>query len=355
MVVGVSRLSRAELQLRTRAKVLAAARAEFAEHGYRDAKIDRIADRAELTRGAVYSNFPGKRALYFTVLAEPGVRRARSRPGTARSAAEALSAFADTWLAHDQPGPEVVAELSDLQAPYAELLGLNALLLGLSLDHLLPGHLGRSIRTARLTLTMLTGAAQLAANAPGFVQPLAVARACADLAHLELDDPWRPPPTTPPTHPANELWSPPSVLDEIQRRTADLGADGVVAVLGLNRLAAAEDVVRSAAGAVTIALVSSHPDELGPLARSTVGVLLDCLWQSVPRAALPGVRLVHDETGLLASTIGCEVIGDDLEYAVRTEAGRIVARAEGFGAGAAIAGTPATRRAADRSVLLGDD
>src|SRR5207342_971783 len=65
-----ARLTRAELQEQNRAKVLAAARTEFVERGYRDAKVDDIAERAALTRGAVYSNFPGKRALYFAVLAE---------------------------------------------------------------------------------------------------------------------------------------------------------------------------------------------------------------------------------------------------------------------------------------------
>jgi AcrR family transcriptional regulator len=62
------RLTRAQQQERTRAAVLAAARQEFTEHGYVDAKVDRIAERAELTRGAVYSNFPSKRALYLAVL-----------------------------------------------------------------------------------------------------------------------------------------------------------------------------------------------------------------------------------------------------------------------------------------------
>ncbi|MER6799968.1 helix-turn-helix domain-containing protein, partial [Amycolatopsis mediterranei] len=64
----MARLSRAETQERNRAKVLTAARDEFARRGFREAKIDVIAERAELTRGAVYSNFPGKRALYFAVL-----------------------------------------------------------------------------------------------------------------------------------------------------------------------------------------------------------------------------------------------------------------------------------------------
>jgi AcrR family transcriptional regulator len=309
------------LQLRTRAKVLAAARVEFAEHGYRDTTIDRIAARADLTRGAVYSNFPGKRALYFSTLPSDIPQRATPRQVT--TPAEGLAAFASAWLDQQHPGPEVLPELADLGTPYAGLLGLNAVLLGLSLD----GDLGRMIRISRLALTLLTGANQLA---PGFVQPLAVARACAHLADLDLDDPWTPPPTTPPIRPVHESWSPPSVTDEVRRRTADL--DGVIVVLGLNRLDAAEDVVRTTDGPITIALVSSDPDELGPLARYTTGILLGCLRQSLPR-----VQLVHDEAGVLASALGCDVIGDELEFAASIADGQIVARAEGFGAAHAIA------------------
>ncbi|MHC5909126.1 TetR family transcriptional regulator, partial [Streptomyces sp. S6] len=66
----MARLTRAQQQERTRAAVLVAARREFTEHGYAEAKIDRIAERADLTRGAVYSNFSGKRALYLAVLAD---------------------------------------------------------------------------------------------------------------------------------------------------------------------------------------------------------------------------------------------------------------------------------------------
>jgi len=45
--------ARAEMQERNRAAVLAAARAEFVERGFRDAKVDVIAARAGLTRGEV--------------------------------------------------------------------------------------------------------------------------------------------------------------------------------------------------------------------------------------------------------------------------------------------------------------
>src|SRR6187397_3153001 len=92
--------ARAEMQERNRAAVLAAARAEFVERGFRDAKIDVIAERAGFTRGAVYSNFPGKRALYFAVLADlaentPLPRHAE--PGL--TAREALGALARAWVA----------------------------------------------------------------------------------------------------------------------------------------------------------------------------------------------------------------------------------------------------------------
>src|SRR5690348_5892310 len=99
----MGRLTRAELQARNRARVLAAARDEFAERGFRDAKVDAIADRAGLTRGAVYSNFPGKRALYFSVLADlaeqeagpDGARRPSPAAGEAPATDTAASDTAD--------------------------------------------------------------------------------------------------------------------------------------------------------------------------------------------------------------------------------------------------------------------
>src|SRR5690349_16149867 len=102
--------ARAEMQERNRAAVLAAARGEFAEQGFRDAKVDVIAARAGLTRGAVYSNFPGKRALYFAVLAADAISAASAAgatgvPGAAGSAGAAGSSNAAGWAdaAHRAP------------------------------------------------------------------------------------------------------------------------------------------------------------------------------------------------------------------------------------------------------------
>src|SRR6476469_7492663 len=104
--VTMVRLTRAQQQERNRAAVLAAARDEFTERGYAAAKVDEIAERAELTRGAVYSNFPSKRALYLAVLldtadtAGSGVtgEGPPAVPSSPPSLAEALGAFARARL-----------------------------------------------------------------------------------------------------------------------------------------------------------------------------------------------------------------------------------------------------------------
>jgi AcrR family transcriptional regulator len=95
----MARLTRAQQQDRTRATVLAAARAEFAAHGYGEARVDRIAERAELTRGAVYSNFPGKRALYLAVLLDSMEQEDDGSAGPPAGLADALGTFARGWLA----------------------------------------------------------------------------------------------------------------------------------------------------------------------------------------------------------------------------------------------------------------
>lgn len=51
----MARLTRVQQQELNRRRVLAAARAEFSERGFRKATVDEIAIRADLTRGAVHS------------------------------------------------------------------------------------------------------------------------------------------------------------------------------------------------------------------------------------------------------------------------------------------------------------
>lgn len=62
------RLSRAESQARTRAELLDAAAAVFAERGFAAGTLDEIAERAGFTTGALYSNFASKEQLFLELL-----------------------------------------------------------------------------------------------------------------------------------------------------------------------------------------------------------------------------------------------------------------------------------------------
>ncbi|WIV54961.1 TetR/AcrR family transcriptional regulator [Amycolatopsis nalaikhensis] len=338
------RLSRAETQERNRAKVLSAARDEFARRGFREAKIDVIAERAELTRGAVYSNFPGKRALYFAVLADLAERAPRlATPPPNADAADVLAAFARAWvarlpLATDSDSdearlardllPEILAD-DHTRRPFAQLMRVNAVLLGLALERVRPGR--RLVRVAEAALTTLHGASQLAAAAPGFGEPFHIVTACAALLDLDLSDDW---PSTPPitsqARPADEPWTPPAATDLLTGDTVRPG-DGVIAVLGLHRASAFEEAVRTGVD-VTAVLVTSDPGELAPLARLAVADLRGCLDQAIAPDPRPRLRIVCDAGGELAAAAGVTAVSDATETAVRVEGGRIVVRADGFGA-----------------------
>jgi AcrR family transcriptional regulator len=357
--------ARAEMQERNRAAVLAAARAEFVERGFRDAKVDVIAAGAGLTRGAVYSNFPSKRALYFAVLATDAVSAAAAadvagvtgalgsggavgwadvahraaRPlRTARTPREALGAFAASWLgdlplATDVGPSRLAAELLPVvladertRRPFAQLTGLTAVLVGLALERLLAERTfrPRMVRVAEAALTLLHGAGQLAAAAPGFVDEMVVVDACAELAEADFADRWAPPhlPYVAPARPVDQPFLGPFT------------GDGVLAVLGLHRLTALEEAVRAAPRgvAVTAAVVTGEPAELGPLARLVLADADRHLGAAFPPGARPTVRIVLDEAGALAAAAGVTAVSDATEAAIRIQDGRIVARADGHGA-----------------------
>jgi len=374
----VPRLTRAQAQGHNRARILAAARAEFAERGFRDAKVDVIAERAELTRGAVYSNFPGKRALYFAVLAEvaaeapdpagsadtgaratsagpdrppepePAVTDSPSAAGRARdldTVGAGLAAFAryavarlpmstdETRALDGDLLPEVQADPRAAQA-YAQLTALRSLLLGLALERM-AGTGVRMVRVAQLAFTMLHGAGQLAAAAPGFGEPFDVVTACASLAGLNLGDEWSAPHLAyvPRARATDAPWSPPAADDAVRAGPARWG-DGVVAVLGLYRLSAIEEAVRAAppGTAVTAVVVCSDPAEFGALVRLVLTELRSGLSAAVPARAWPALQVVNDETGALAAAAGVPAFSDATEAAIRIAGGRIVARADGYGA-----------------------
>jgi TetR/AcrR family transcriptional regulator, transcriptional repressor of aconitase len=68
----MARLSREENQALTRARLLSVAKQHFARDGYAASSLDRIAEEAGFSKGAVYSNFAGKNELFLGVLEEHG-------------------------------------------------------------------------------------------------------------------------------------------------------------------------------------------------------------------------------------------------------------------------------------------
>lgn len=351
------RLTRAQQQERTRAAVLDAARREFGDGGYRDTTIDRIAERAGLTRGAVYSNFPGKRALYLAVLLD-SIDDRLAAPSALHDPGDVAAAFATdrlgrlplagdtaagaglrlralTGVFDDEPGRAVLAQLA----------AVEALLLGLALEWREPWPIGpRRVRLAELVLTLLAGADERAASAPGAGDPFDVVRACRHLADLDATgdwtDGWDPPhlPFVASARPVLQAWEPPGGLfDLVAGDPVDLAADGVLVALGVGRLSAVEEAVRAVPSGqrLTVVVLTADPAELGRLVRLRIGDLAASL-SRVLGAALPAPWVVLDEAGAVAAALGVPA-ADDTEAAVRISGGAVVARADGRGAGYAVA------------------
>ncbi|KOV82442.1 helix-turn-helix domain-containing protein [Nocardia sp. NRRL S-836] len=344
------RLTRVQQQARTRALVLAAAKEEFAEHGFGPAKVDRIAERAELTRGAVYSNFPSKRALYLAVLIDLVETAAVPPEGSPLSKVDALGVFARVWLERLPLVGDSAAggrlQLRSLDGVLddahgvvlAQVARLEALLLAVALER---GGPARQVRLAELVLTLLDGAVHRAETSPGFGDPFDVAHACRHLAQIDLADAWAPPhlPYVAPARTCAETWSTPGgLVDLLGGGRGDL-ADGVVVVLGAGRLGAAEEAVRAAKAGeqVVLVVVTSDPEETGRLVRLRLSDVAGCLRRVFEAAAWQDLRVVLDEGAAVASALGVEDPGDGTEAAVRVRDGVIVSRAQGLGAGHAVA------------------
>ncbi len=101
--MAVTRRTQADRTATTRAALVAAARALFAEHGYADVGTERVAQAAGVSRGALYHQFADKADLFAAVLDAVEVDlMARLVDAVASTASTdplaALIAGADAWL-----------------------------------------------------------------------------------------------------------------------------------------------------------------------------------------------------------------------------------------------------------------
>ncbi len=370
------RLTRAQQQDATRRKVLAAAKSEFAQRGFRGATVDGIAERADMTRGAVYSNFPGKRALYLAVLAHEAEQvPPTDGPAQADTPAAALGAFASTWLeqlprsSQYEPSeneqftspalsvdfvPEVLMS-EQIRRPFAQLLTLDALLLAASLRTIsqpTSAPLESFIASAESVLTILYGTTQLSYVAPEFTDPARAIALCEQVALLGgMKTPPLPRPSDAHVTRVDEPWEPPPCTDRIRAASARLGSEGLIAVLGMHRISTIEAALSiwPERTDITLALVSDHPAELAPLARLAIADICRSLRRAFPESALPRLQVIVDDAGTLAAACGFDRIDDNSEFAVIVDNGRITTRAEGRGAAGAAATAHADSTAPNRT------
>jgi len=100
---------------RTRGRILAAATAIFAEHGFAGARVEAITSAAGVNMRMIYHYFGDKAGLYVAVLEHllGELRQAEARPiPTGGSAISALLSIFDTIFEHFGDSPELVRILS---------------------------------------------------------------------------------------------------------------------------------------------------------------------------------------------------------------------------------------------------
>lgn len=98
------RLTRAEQQAQTRARLVKAAAKVFARRGFQAASVEEIAEEAGYSHGAVYSNFDGKSEMFLAVFEEYMAERVRELAETQAVLADdaplevRARALADQWM-----------------------------------------------------------------------------------------------------------------------------------------------------------------------------------------------------------------------------------------------------------------
>ncbi|MBL9054004.1 MAG: TetR/AcrR family transcriptional regulator [Tabrizicola sp.] len=96
-----TRLTRAEQQAQTRARLLAAAEELLVRQGYGATSLDLVAETAGYSKGAIYSNFASKEALFLALL---------------QGYMHRLQADLEALIASPEPGPDRVGLTDWLQA-----------------------------------------------------------------------------------------------------------------------------------------------------------------------------------------------------------------------------------------------
>lgn len=198
ILARVTRLNRAERRSRTRELLLDAAERVFARLGFHGATLDAIAEDAGFTKGAVYSNFPGKDSLFFALLDRRRVRLEAQLAAADAGLAATLSSHAEPAPGGDDTWGLLTIEFflyavrePEARRAFAELYATTRRVLSASLDHdpaaSRPLDLS-SDEIATVALALSTGIGVQAALDPVAVPPDLYQRVVAGLAGIRAPE-----------------------------------------------------------------------------------------------------------------------------------------------------------------------
>jgi AcrR family transcriptional regulator len=114
--VRPQRLTREQSRARTRQRLLESAAVVFTREGYGGASLDRIAEEAGYSKGALYSNFDSKEELFFELVEHYGSAQSDelcARLDAAQGSDE-LIAVTCAWASGMRPEPDLSSLLLDL-------------------------------------------------------------------------------------------------------------------------------------------------------------------------------------------------------------------------------------------------
>lgn len=111
------RRSNEERTRSTRKALISAARQHFESEGYAGANLDRIAELAGVTKGALYHHFPTKRALYETVVMDIHDELFAHSDRTADKAETAWDGFVEVFVGFVEIASDPGIRMLLLEAP----------------------------------------------------------------------------------------------------------------------------------------------------------------------------------------------------------------------------------------------
>ena len=124
--MGRTRLTRRQMQAKTRRLLMEAAGKVCSKHGLQQASIDEVAETAGFTKGAFYANFKNKEELFLSMLDERFAQRLKELDELGRDEGEPVSVARQAGLdiaqvqPFDNPDPRAQQRMMRFRSVFAK-------------------------------------------------------------------------------------------------------------------------------------------------------------------------------------------------------------------------------------------